>query len=62
MKKMSEKAMQAQMAEQEKRWRTEADLNTLIEAERLKTDSERMGNVKALIKERRDLLDNLKVD
>lgn len=36
----------------EKRWRTESDMRTLIDAEAIKNDSKRMANVQAMAKEK----------
>ena len=36
----------------EKRWRTESDMRTLIDAEAIKNDSKRMASVQAMAKEK----------
>jgi hypothetical protein len=45
------KAEKAKMQEQERKWRADADLDTLIRAEEIRKDPERMKAVKELHKE-----------
>ncbi len=49
-------ATKADMKKQEKEWRAEADLNTLIEAEKIRKDPERK---KAAMEKRKAMMANL---
>jgi hypothetical protein len=51
-----------QAAENEKKWRADADLRTLIEAEKIKADPERLKPAMALQKEMKESLEAIAQD
>ncbi len=55
------KAEKAEAEARERKWRAEADMRTLIDAERIKKDPDRMKGVKEQVAEQRKVLDSIKV-
>lgn len=48
--------------EQEKKWRAESDLRTLVDAEKIKSDPDRLKSAMKMKREQMDALKNIKAD